>query len=67
MLGSVPRCRGQSQASLCRHPGSSNTASRELGSRPGAGCVHPPRGEVFAKKGGPEVRILGVGGATKQV
>lgn len=48
-----------SQVSLCRCPGSSNTANRELERRPGAGCVHLRSRREVCKKGGPEVRIWG--------
>lgn len=50
VLGSVARGGGHSQASLCRYPGSSNTADRELERKPGSGSVHPPKRGVFAKE-----------------
>lgn len=50
MLGSTARCWGHSPASLCRHPGSSNTPGREQERRLGAAWMALGAGEGFARK-----------------
>lgn len=50
MPGSTAGCWGHSQALLCRRPGSSDAANRELERRLGAAWMALGAGEGFVKK-----------------